>query len=364
MNNVVDNKRGNSRYDSPLISVIMPIYNIHRYLNDSISSIFAQTIDNWELICIDDGSIDGSFEICKSLASLDSRIIPLRQKHTGLSAARNKGISLSCGDYIYLLDGDDYIEPQTLERCVDAALTYDADIVQFEARLLVQDGASHNLNQYIRSLPYPGVWTGPELYVAQRKAGDYFAQACMYLSRASVFKGMGVPFPMGVIHEDEYGTYAALMRSKKVVCLREQLYVRRYRPGSIMSSRDWQASTRGYFRVYADVLSHDFGAADNAVVAEARELCLDEQLVRIITCFYRTGAPLDDFAQVAGVRRGVEGDEEALTRLLACDGLNPRWFVFMRAVTRLRVKLSPLKQWVKVLLHETVDLMKNRAGTL
>ena len=318
----------------------MPVYEVGPYVSDAIRSVIGQTWANWQLICVDDGSTDGSYDTCLRLASQDPRITVVRQEHAGLSAARNRGISLARGEYLYLLDSDDMMEPRTLERCVEVAASCDADIVQFEARVLVQDGADHDSNQYIRSRSYPGVWSGPELYVAQRRAGDYYAQSCMYLSRVSIFGDMDEPFPLGVIHEDQYGTFAALMGSKRVVCLREQLYVRRYRPGSIMSSRDWRASTRGYFRVYAEVLARDFGAADSAVVAEARELCLEEQRERIIDCFSRTGASPDDFVSVVGARLGVKADEEALARLLSCDELRLHRTASRGMVARVRARLS------------------------
>lgn len=313
----------------PLVSVVMPIYQIAPYAEDSIRSVLGQTLPNWELICVDDGSTDGSREICEGFAAVDSRVSVVCQAHAGLSTARNKGASLARGRFLYFLDGDDMITPDALLRCVEEADAFDADIVQFCARVLPQDGQQHNERQYIRSHPYEGVWDGAELYVAQREAGDYFAQACMYLSRAGVFGDGGVTFPEGNIHEDELGTYLALMKAKRVICLDKQLYVRRYRPHSIMSERDWKASVRGYFRCYAAVIPGD--SADG-VAAHASKLHLNAMASSCIGCFYRTGLPLSEFARTAGAQ---EGDEEALASLLGRPELQPRSFVARRLAWRL-----------------------------
>ena len=316
----------------PLVSVVMPVYQIAPYVEDAVRSVLRQTLSDWELICVDDGSTDGSREICEGFAAVDPRVSVVRQAHAGLSAARNKGAYLAQGSFLYFLDGDDMIAPDALSRCVEAAHAFDADIVQFCACILSQDGRQHNERQYLRSHPYEGVWDGAKLYVAQREAGDYFAQACMYISRAGMFGKDALLFPEGVIHEDELGTYLALMKAKRVVCLEEQLYVRRYRPHSIMSDRDWRASVMGYFRCYAAVFPGDGADEPDSVAARAAELHLNAMASSCIDCFYRTGLPLSEFARTAGVR---EGDEEALASLLGRPELQPRSFVVHRLAWRL-----------------------------
>lgn len=101
-----------------LITVIIPAYNVEETIEDVIKSVLVQTYKNFEIIIIDDGSTDGTYLIIKKLSELNSKINVYRQKNKGVSAARNKGISLAKGEYIYFLDGDDYIEPNLFEKAI------------------------------------------------------------------------------------------------------------------------------------------------------------------------------------------------------------------------------------------------------
>ncbi|QOJ30186.1 MAG: glycosyltransferase family 2 protein [Ignavibacteriales bacterium] len=112
-----------------LISVIVPVYNVENYLNECIESIINQTFKNIEIILIDDGSKDGSSAICDSFAVLDERIIVVHQLNSGLSAARNVGLTLAKGDYIAFVDSDDYLNINTLSEANSVIKKYHCDIV-------------------------------------------------------------------------------------------------------------------------------------------------------------------------------------------------------------------------------------------
>lgn len=101
---------------SNLISVIVPVYNASPYLQDCINSILAQTYKDFELLLLDDGSTDSSLEICKSAADKDDRVIALHHENCGVSATRNKGISMSRGEYIAFVDADDMLADDYLEK--------------------------------------------------------------------------------------------------------------------------------------------------------------------------------------------------------------------------------------------------------
>ena len=98
----------------PKISVIIPIYNAEKYIRIAIQSILKQNFLDFEIICIDDGSIDNSLNICKEEARYDDRIIVLEQKNQGVSSARNKAIKTAKGKYIIFLDSDDYYADNSL----------------------------------------------------------------------------------------------------------------------------------------------------------------------------------------------------------------------------------------------------------
>ena len=117
------------RDNRPIISVIIPVYNTEKYLQQSLDSIFAQTMENFEIICVNDGSTDNSLEILKKNQNKISKII--NKKNGGLSSARNEGLTQASGKYIYFFDSDDLLEPNTLNELYKTAKEDDLDLVQF-----------------------------------------------------------------------------------------------------------------------------------------------------------------------------------------------------------------------------------------
>ena len=100
----------------PEISIIIPVYNVEKYLDECINSAVNQTFDDIEIICVNDGSTDGSLEIIEKHASKDKRIRIISQEHKGVGSARNAGLDAAKGKYIYFMDSDDYVELNALKR--------------------------------------------------------------------------------------------------------------------------------------------------------------------------------------------------------------------------------------------------------
>ena len=117
----------------PLVSVVIPVYNVSRYLPQCLESVLAQTYQNVEVLIVDDGSTDGSGSICDRFAERDSRIRVIHTDNRGLSAARNLGLENISGAFIFFIDSDDWIEPNTVETLVKAALRTKADVVTMKA---------------------------------------------------------------------------------------------------------------------------------------------------------------------------------------------------------------------------------------
>ena len=111
-----------------MISVIVPVYNVEKYIERCVESVLAQTHKEFELILVDDGSTDLSGEICEKLKTKDNRIRVFHQENKGLSAARNKGLIEAAGEYITYIDSDDYVDAFYLEVLHQNAVQYHADI--------------------------------------------------------------------------------------------------------------------------------------------------------------------------------------------------------------------------------------------
>lgn len=117
--------------EQPLISVIIPVYNVAQYLTQCLDSVINQTYPNLEIICVNDGSTDGSREILQQYVQIDGRIVAINQENQGLSGARNIGLKHVHGKYVMFVDSDDWIELETCESAVKAAEKYNADLVMW-----------------------------------------------------------------------------------------------------------------------------------------------------------------------------------------------------------------------------------------
>lgn len=124
----------------PVITTIIPVYNKSSYLNRCLESVVGQSLRDIEIILINDGSTDNSLEICREWEKRDSRIRVFDKENGGPGAARNKGISESCGQYISFIDADDYISPDTYKICVDVLEENKADACYFGRNLVDSNG--------------------------------------------------------------------------------------------------------------------------------------------------------------------------------------------------------------------------------
>lgn len=122
------------------ISVIIPVYNVEKYIEKCLDSVISQTYKNIEIIIINDGTLDTSLEIAEKYAKIDNRIIILTKTNGGLSSARNFGLNYVSGDYIVFIDSDDWIEKNMLEKLIKTAHETDGDIIQFGFRTVLENG--------------------------------------------------------------------------------------------------------------------------------------------------------------------------------------------------------------------------------
>lgn len=124
----------------PAISIVIPVYNLEKYIKKCLNSVLMQTFDNFEIICVNDGSTDSSLDILKEYASADKRIKIINQTNSGAGTARNNGLKHSVGKYVQFLDGDDYFEPQMLEKLYNLAEKHQSDITVCSSRKVDDEG--------------------------------------------------------------------------------------------------------------------------------------------------------------------------------------------------------------------------------
>ena len=225
------------------ISVIVPVYNIKEYLERCVRSICAQTYRNLEILLVDDGSTDGSGELCEHLAKEDDRIRVFHKENGGSSSARNLGIREATGEYLGFIDSDDYIEPDMYELLADGIVRYGLEMAQIsrdevdEAGMRMPDVCIPPKEEWL-------ITSNEMMRELLMHRGD--ASFCTRLTKKSLFEGLA--FPEGKLNEDFYLLTQMLGKVERLVIFPKQCYHVFYRIGSNSRTKDKNI----FSRVFAD----------------------------------------------------------------------------------------------------------------
>lgn len=211
------------------ISVVVPIYNVEKYIRSCIESIIEQTYKNLEIILVDDGSPDNCGIICDEYASKDKRIKVIHKVNGGLSDARNIGISIAKGEFISFVDSDDTIEKDMYETLLNAIYTYNADIAECGYYKVYPDKIIQP--KYLRETKCFNTYNALEELIS---FGYFQTVVWNKLYKTNTIKG--IMFPVGRINEDEFWTYKVFSEAKRLVYVNKIKYYYLQRPGSIMQN--------------------------------------------------------------------------------------------------------------------------------
>ena len=209
---------------TPLISVIIPVYNVEKYLRRCLDSVIAQTYQKLEIICVDDGSIDDSGKICDQYAVRDARIKVIHQENQGLSAARNRGLDAAEGEYIAFVDSDDYILEDMYKKMLDKLLNYNVDLCVCQWQYEFSDGRQVVKRKNIDPTIYgrkASLEFARFLYMGNYENGVVVAAWNKLYRRALLDK---IRFE-GRIHEDEAFCGRIMAKNISVYVMEEQFYV-------------------------------------------------------------------------------------------------------------------------------------------
>lgn len=215
-----------------LFSIIIPVYNVEQYLGECLESVFNQSFQDWEAVCVNDGSTDGSAAILEAYSAKDNRLRIITQPNGGLSAARNAGMKEANGDYILFLDSDDWLELdalETLARNLDGE-----DMLCFSGRRCFEEtGNCHDADQLLEKT----YSTGMAYYNENALLHRDFAFVCVVLRlyRRRFLLDNDLHFKEGIYHEDNLFTPIVCGFAQKVKVLNACLYDYRVRANSIMA---------------------------------------------------------------------------------------------------------------------------------
>lgn len=214
----------------PLISVIVPVYNVEKYIEECLISIKNQTYKNLEIIIVNDGSKDRSIEICKKIINKDKRFLIFNQDNQGLSAARNNGLALANGEYFTFVDSDDYLEINMIESLLESLKDSESEISLCPTTLVKSNGIfieKPKINGYVPSE------TIIDMFFKQKNGMLHTAWGKLFKMDISE----DVKFPVGRLYEDQFVIYNSVLKHKCSISSNTSYYYR-IREGSIITNNN------------------------------------------------------------------------------------------------------------------------------
>lgn len=211
----------------PLITVVVPVYNVQDYLQACVNSIINQRYKNLEIILVDDGSTDSSGRLCDEYSEMDKRIIVIHQNNAGLSGARNAAIEIAKGDYITFVDSDDTINDDMISSLYELMIKNDAELAVTGLRSFWEDGTTKSNSHGNKVIIY-NKCEALDCFLFN----DYLTPCvCGKLYKMSLWQD--IRCPLGKLHEDQFTTYKLIDKCSVVVFATDAKYNYRKRNGSI-----------------------------------------------------------------------------------------------------------------------------------
>jgi glycosyltransferase involved in cell wall biosynthesis len=247
----------------PKVSVIIPVYNTANYLVECLDSLLGQSLSDFEVLIMDDGSTDNSNEILEGYRNRDSRIQLFHQSNSGQSVARNFLINLAKGEYIYFMDSDDILVNEAMKSCYERAKLENLDIVTFDADIIYEGNQTPLSYDYHRSGLIPKkTLKGDEMFQITVKNGSYRAAPWLLFVKRETLVASGVRFFPGIIHEDELFTPQLYIAANRVSYIPQIFFIRRVRASSTMTKSFSEKNFYGYMTVISELstLSKNLGS--------------------------------------------------------------------------------------------------------
>lgn len=243
-------------HNGAMVSVIIPVYNVEKYLAQCLDSVINQTLRDIEIICVNDGSTDGSLEILKQYAARDNRIKIINQSNQGLSCSRNNALKIATGEYIDFLDSDDWLDANALEILYTQAKLYDLDMLSFSGTNF-NDGSDVMIPNVYWNFTYLPQGFNKDVFSVK----DCWAflpkmavSSCLTMYSADFISRNKLTFPDGLCYEDNIFFTKAIINAQRCGIIENKLYRRRIHGASI--TQNWMRNFSDWLEIVAMVLKY------------------------------------------------------------------------------------------------------------
>lgn len=218
--------------NNALISIVIPVYNVEKYIRKCLDTVISQTYSNLEIIIVNDGSPDNSKKICEEYKNKDARIKIINQENGGLSSARNTGIDVATGEYIAFIDSDDFLDENFIKKMYDEVSVNDSDIICCDFYYIDEDN-----RKWIRTNKENKCYSNMEA-IDDIIIGKQYTEIMTWnkLYRLKLFIDNNIRFPLGKLNEDNFTTYKLYYYANKISLINDRLYYYLQRTNSIMNS--------------------------------------------------------------------------------------------------------------------------------
>ena len=257
----------------PLLTVVIPVYNVEKYLKRCVESVLVQGWHNYDILLVDDGSTDSSPQICDDYAKVYDFISVIHKKNGGLSEARNTGISHAKGDYVYFPDSDDWLEPQTFKELAEVLESQEFDIISFNREFVKGEE-----DPIVSDPLVTQVFEGKDAFVQMLKHSYITGFANDKIYKKSLFIDNNISFPKGKYYEDLGTNYKLFLSAENVFATNQKYY--HYlidNPDSITQSWNEQKFS-DMFEFYKDIFYSDFVRSQ-----------LNQEEIQILQLYYVNG---------------------------------------------------------------------------
>lgn len=237
------------------ISIIIPVYNREEYLKKCLDSVVCQTLKDIEIICINDGSTDGSQAILEEYSKKDVRIKLITQENKGIAQARNIGIKEASARYITFVDSDDWLEPDTLELALNA-MADDIDLVSWGINIVFQQKVSESSLK--GAFEYYRIKHSGNVLLDKDIISEMNVNLCSKLFRKSIMDKYNITMPEGIVFEDNVMFYKYIALCKNAYFIDKKLYNCRRHANSIMATKNHRSKTNILDRLLGIEDTYDF----------------------------------------------------------------------------------------------------------
>lgn len=268
----------------PLLTVVIPVYNVEKYLNRCIESILLQEWKNYDILLVDDGSTDRSPQICDDYVKAYDFISVIHKENGGLSEARNTGISQAKGEYVYFPDSDDWLEPDAFMALAEVLESQKFDIISFNREFVKGEE-----DAIVSEPEVTQVFKGKDAFVQMLKHSYITGFANDKIYRKSLFIDNNILFPKGKYYEDLGTNYKLFLSAKKVYATNQKYY--HYlidNPDSITQSWN-EKKFSDMFGFYKDIFYSDFVRSQlNQEELQISQLYYVNGLIHILASLYKS----------------------------------------------------------------------------